>query len=107
MCTRAGPGAAQARDGDGEGNGDGSSDASTRRARIRDDGIVWRADYAMIGAEMPGTLVIETVESAALRGNPLDDSPARRIAVWLPPSYAREPERRYPVIYWLAGESRY
>jgi enterochelin esterase family protein len=103
MCTRAGPGAAQARDGDGEGNGDGSSDASTRRARIRDDGIVWRADYAMIGAEMPGTLVIETVESAALRGNPLDDSPARRIAVWLPPSYAREPERRYPVIYWLAG----
>jgi enterochelin esterase family protein len=57
----------------------------------------------MIPAEMPGTLVIETLESAALRANPLGDPAARRIAVWLPPSYAREAERLYPVIYWLAG----
>jgi S-formylglutathione hydrolase FrmB len=52
---------------------------------------------------MPGTLTIETIESEALRGNPLGDSTKRRAAVWLPPSYAASPERRYPVVYWLAG----
>jgi S-formylglutathione hydrolase FrmB len=49
------------------------------------------------------SVVIEAVESRALVGNPLADSTTRRIAVWLPPSYAREPARRYPVIHWLAG----
>src|SRR5438309_1021425 len=51
------------------------------------------------------SVVIETVESRALVGNPLGDPTARRSAVWLPPSYARESTRRYPVIYWLAGYS--
>ena len=52
---------------------------------------------------MLGTVRIEEVESRALAGNALGDPTTRRIAVWLPPSYARAPERRYPVIYWLAG----
>jgi enterochelin esterase family protein len=52
---------------------------------------------------MPGTLTVETIESQALRGNPLGDPTTRRVAVWLPPSYRSWPERRYPVIYWLAG----
>jgi enterochelin esterase family protein len=52
---------------------------------------------------MPGTLRIETIESAVLRANPLGDPAVRRVAVWLPPSYESSPERRYPVIYWLAG----
>jgi Putative esterase len=52
---------------------------------------------------MLGTLRMEIIESAALRGNPLGDSASRRVAVWLPPSYDQSPERRYPVIYWLAG----
>jgi S-formylglutathione hydrolase FrmB len=52
---------------------------------------------------MPGTVVVETVESRALAANTLGDSPVRRIAVWLPPSYARAVTRRYPVVYWLAG----
>src|SRR4051812_47976186 len=52
---------------------------------------------------MPGTLRIETIESAVLRANPLGDPAARRVAVWLPPSYESSRERRYPVIYWLAG----
>ena len=47
--------------------------------------------------------IVEIVESRALAGNPLGDATARRIAVWLPPSYASTPERRYPVIYWLTG----
>jgi enterochelin esterase family protein len=47
--------------------------------------------------------VVEVIDSRALAGNPLGDPAARRVAVWLPPSYAASPERRYPVIYWLAG----
>jgi enterochelin esterase family protein len=52
---------------------------------------------------MRGTLRIETIESVVLQANPLGDSATRRVAVWLPPSYATSPDRRYPVIYWLAG----
>jgi enterochelin esterase family protein len=47
--------------------------------------------------------VVEIVDSRALIGNPLGDPTARRIAVWLPPSYESAADRRYPVIYWLAG----
>ena len=47
--------------------------------------------------------VVEIVDSRALIGNPLGDPTARRIAVWLPPSYEPASDRRYPVIYWLAG----
>jgi enterochelin esterase family protein len=50
-----------------------------------------------------GTVVVETLESRALAGNPLGDPPRRRTAIWLPPSYARDVDRRYPVIYFLAG----
>jgi S-formylglutathione hydrolase FrmB len=50
-----------------------------------------------------GTVVIETIASRALAGNPLGDPANRRTAIWLPPSYAAEGDRRYPVIYWLAG----
>jgi S-formylglutathione hydrolase FrmB len=54
---------------------------------------------------MPGTFVVETVDSRALAANTLGDSAVRRVAVWLPPSYARAAARHYPVIYWLAGFS--
>jgi enterochelin esterase family protein len=54
---------------------------------------------------MQGTVVVETVDSRALGANTLGDSAVRRVAVWLPPSYARAVTRRYPVIYWLAGFS--
>ncbi|MES1207474.1 MAG: alpha/beta hydrolase-fold protein [Pseudomonadota bacterium] len=49
------------------------------------------------------SVAIEVVESRALAGNPLGDPTARRVAVWVPPSYARAPQRRYPLILWLAG----
>src|SRR5204863_8626310 len=51
----------------------------------------------------PMSTVVEIVESRALVGNPLGDPTARRTAVWLPPSYDATADRRYPVIYWLAG----
>jgi enterochelin esterase family protein len=49
------------------------------------------------------SVMIEIVESRVLVDNPLGDPTARRIAVWLPPSYESAPARRYPVITWLAG----
>jgi S-formylglutathione hydrolase FrmB len=49
------------------------------------------------------SVAIEVVTSRALAGNPLGDPATRRVAVWLPPSYGRAPERRYPLILWLAG----
>jgi enterochelin esterase family protein len=52
---------------------------------------------------MPGRIETITVESAVLAGNPLGDPAQRSVPVWLPPSYDGAPERRFPVIYWLAG----
>jgi len=48
-------------------------------------------------------VIIEHFESQVLRGNPLGDPYVRDIPVYLPPSYESEPDRRYPVIYWLHG----
>ena len=52
-----------------------------------------------------GTGAIEhiTVHGKALEGNLEGDSPDRDVTVYLPPSYSREPNRRYPVIYLLHG----
>lgn len=50
-----------------------------------------------------GRVQVIDFESAVLRDNPLGDPWLRRIPVWLPPSYDREPERRYPVLYVLTG----
>ena len=44
-----------------------------------------------------------TVHGALLEGNLLGDSPNRAVSVYLPPSYATQPDRRYPVIYFLHG----
>lgn len=43
------------------------------------------------------------VESVLLAGNPLGDPSARRFPVYLPPQYGLEPERRFPVAYYLIG----
>ena len=41
--------------------------------------------------------------SEALKGNPLRDPNLRDLWVWLPPTYEREKERTYPVLFYLAG----
>lgn len=47
-------------------------------------------------------IVIETVHSPALEGNPLGDAATRRVPVYLPPGY--DPRgARYPVVFLLAG----
>src|SRR5262245_15441245 len=43
------------------------------------------------------------VHGAALDGNLSGDDATRDVFVYLPPSYAREPMRRYPVVYFLHG----
>ena len=43
------------------------------------------------------------VHGASLEGNLAGDSPDRNVSVYLPPSYARQPKRRYPVLYLLHG----
>jgi S-formylglutathione hydrolase FrmB len=50
-----------------------------------------------------GTLVLERFQSRVLEGNPAGDPAERTIPVYLPPSYASDPERWFPVVYVLAG----
>ena len=43
------------------------------------------------------------VPGPSLEGNPLGSPAERELHVYLPPSYHREPGRRYPVLYFLHG----
>lgn len=47
-------------------------------------------------------IIIETINSRALRDNPLGDPASRRVPVYLPPGY-QDSEQRYPCVYLLAG----
>jgi len=50
-----------------------------------------------------GTLVVLEHDSKILRGNALSDPHVRKLGVWLPPQYASNPRRRFPVLYDLVG----
>jgi enterochelin esterase-like enzyme len=50
-----------------------------------------------------GTIERIAVHGRALEGNLEGDSPDRPVIVYLPPSYAKETSRRYPVLYYLHG----
>ena len=54
-------------------------------------------------APAKGTVERVTVHGRALEGNLEGDSPDRPVVVYLPPTYARETNRRYPVLYFLHG----
>jgi enterochelin esterase-like enzyme len=51
----------------------------------------------------PGTVERIVVHGKALEGNLEGDSPDREATVYLPPSYAADQNRRYPVVYLLHG----
>ncbi len=55
------------------------------------------------GITLKGRLENISVHGEALVGNLIGDSPDRPVAVYLPPSYDKEPNRRYPVVYFLHG----
>jgi S-formylglutathione hydrolase FrmB len=44
-----------------------------------------------------------TVPGPSLAGNLAGDSPDREVSVYLPPAYAKQPARRFPVLYLLHG----
>jgi S-formylglutathione hydrolase FrmB len=50
-----------------------------------------------------GTVEKIKVHGNSLEGNLEGDSPDRDVLVYLPPSYSKEPNRRYPVVYFLHG----
>ena len=50
-----------------------------------------------------GTVEHVIVHGKALEGNLEGDSPDREVTVYLPPSYAGDQTRRYPVVYLLHG----
>jgi S-formylglutathione hydrolase FrmB len=50
-----------------------------------------------------GSLTETKVPAAALKGNLLGDPAESRVAVYLPPSYASSPQKRYPTLYLLHG----
>jgi enterochelin esterase-like enzyme len=51
----------------------------------------------------PGKVERITVHGKALEGNLEGDSPDREVTVYLPPSYAADENRRFPVVYLLHG----
>jgi S-formylglutathione hydrolase FrmB len=53
----------------------------------------------------PATVERITIHGKALEGNLEEDAVDRPVLVFLPPSYARERNRRYPVVYALHGYS--
>jgi enterochelin esterase-like enzyme len=53
----------------------------------------------------PVTVQHIKVHGASLEGNLEGDAVDREVIVFLPPSYQREPSRRYPVVYALHGYS--
>src|SRR5258707_15721888 len=59
---------------------------------------------SLLQAESPkGTFERVKVHGKALEGNLEGDSPDRDVSIYLPPSYATDKSRRYPVIYLLHG----
>jgi len=50
-----------------------------------------------------GKIVQETINLPSLEGNLFGDSPNREVYIYLPPSYHKEIDRNYPVVFLLHG----
>ncbi|WP_167856476.1 alpha/beta hydrolase [Hymenobacter metallicola] len=50
-----------------------------------------------------GRTVVTYLNSKLLARNPGGENPRRRVSVYLPPGYDANPQRRYPVLYYLHG----
>ncbi len=59
--------------------------------------------FAQGAAAKKGTVEKIQVHGKSLEGNLEGDSPDRDVFVYLPPSYATDKNRRYPVVYFLHG----
>ncbi len=65
--------------------------------------LLMLAAIPAFGADNAGTVAHIKVHAVSLEGNLEGDSPDRDVSVYLPPSYARDKHRRYPVVYFLHG----
>ena len=65
-------------------------------------GLATAAGAAQSGARA-GSMETITVHGASLAGNLSGDAADRKVKVYLPPGYATERRKRYPVIYFLHG----
>ena len=54
-------------------------------------------------AELAGRIERAVIDSTLLRDNPLGDPHLRPLAIYLPPGYDQESQRRYPVIFAFPG----
>lgn len=54
-------------------------------------------------AQDGGVTHVDTVPAPSLRNNLVGDPDRRAMTIYLPPSYAKEKHRRYPVVYLLHG----
>jgi S-formylglutathione hydrolase len=62
--------------------------------------LVCAVAWAQPGAEKAGTVDKIKVHGASLEGNLEGDPAERDVFVYLPPSYASQSNRRYPVVYF-------
>src|SRR5258708_726551 len=56
-------------------------------------------------AELAGQLEEHVITSELLRDNPLGDPHERPLWVYLPPEYDDDPDRRYPAVYVIQGDT--
>ena len=54
-------------------------------------------------AQGGGITHVDTIVAPSLAGNLIGDTNRREVTVYLPPSYAKNREKRYPVVYLLHG----
>ena len=70
-------------------------------------GIAWLSltprIHAATAGEKAGTVEKIKVHGVSLEGNLEGDPADRDVFVYLPPSYATQPNRRYPVVYFIHG----
>lgn len=67
------------------------------------EGKAQRAVETQKAETRKGSLERIKVHGKALEGNLEGDSPDRDVLIYLPPSYASSPNRRYPAVYFLHG----
>jgi len=76
-------------------------DVSKGKAQGKGNNLI--RPLADLEKDLKGKLERIKVHGTSLEGNLEGDSPDRDVFVYLPPSYQREPNRRYPVVYTLHG----
>jgi len=54
-------------------------------------------------SQQKGKLVLKNIASPSLSNSIIGEPVNQPIAVYLPPSYEKEPQKRYPVVYFLPG----